>query len=231
MPAPLSIVIPALNAAETLGPTLSALVPGAVAGLVREVIVVDGGSTDGTARIADAAGARVIESEKGRGQQLGAGARAATGEWLLFVHADTILEPGWVEETDRFMEACARQGRDQAAAFTFALDDFDAQARRLERMVSWRCRVLRLPYGDQGLLLPRRFYEALGGFADMPLMEDVDLVRRIGRARLSMLSTRAVTSAVRFRREGYWLRPARNLALVGLFYLRVPPRILARLYG
>lgn len=230
MAAMLSIVIPALNAEAALPDTLSALVPGVVKGLVREVVLVDGGSTDATARIADQAGARIITAPKGRGSQLAAGAEAVQGEWILFLHADTVLEAGWVAQTQRFIESVERNGEPLAAAFTFALDDFSGSARRLERMVDWRCRMLGLPYGDQGLLIAKSFYESLGGFKPMPLMEDVDLVRRIGRKRLTMLPVRAVTSAARFRKDGYLMRPLRNLALVTLFLLKVPPRTLARLY-
>ena len=97
--------------------------------------------------------------------------------------------------------------------------------------MSWRCRLLALPYGDQGLLIPRGLYEALGGFRPLPLMEDVDLVRRIGRRRLALLPVAAVTSAARYRRAGYGPRVLRNLACLSLYGLGVPPRVIARLYG
>lgn len=225
----LTIVIPTLNAERHLPRTLSALVNGAVRGLVREVVVSDGGSTDMTEAIADAAGAEFIRAPRGRGQQLAAGARHAKGPWLLFLHADTVLEGAWEDEVERFIEH-AGQG-DAAAAFHFALDDLSPAARRLEAMVAWRCWLLALPYGDQGLLLSKRFYERLGGYAAMPLMEDVDMVRRIGRGRLHTLRARAVTSAQRYRSDGYLLRPLRNLSILTLYALNVPPRVLARLYG
>ncbi len=231
MAAPVTVVIPVLNAERSLAKTLTALVPAVVSGLVRDVVVVDGGSTDATGRIAGEAGAQFIEAPKGRGLQLHTGAQAARGDWLLFLHGDTVLEESWADEAGRFIESVERTGRPMAASFTFALDDFSPQARRVERMVSWRCRVLGLPYGDQGLLVPRTFYDSLGGFEPIPLMEDVDLVRKIGKRRLAILKARAVTSAERFQRDGYWLRPARNLALVTLFMLKVPPKTLAKLYG
>ena len=98
-------------------------------------------------------------------------------------------------------------------------------------MVGARCAIFRVPYGDQGLLIPRRLYNALGGYAALPFMEDVDLVRRLGRKQLVMLHSRAVTSAVRYKRDGYVSRSVRNLACISLFYLRVPPKKLMRLYG
>ncbi len=228
MTAPISVVIPTLNAEAGLSACLTALVPGLVAGLVREVVVADGGSTDGTARIADQAGVRFLTTEKGRGRQLKAGAEAAQGDWLLMLHADTVLDAGWVGEVDRFI---AQAGAEDAAAFAFALDSFRSQARRIERLVALRCWLFGLPYGDQGLLVSRALYERVGGFRDLPLMEDVDLVRRIGKRRLTVLKTRAVTSAARYERDGYWRRPLMNLTILSLYFLKVPPRVLARLYG
>jgi hypothetical protein len=117
-----------------------------------------------------------------------------------------------------------------AAAFRFALDDLGFKPRVIEAGVTLRCTALRLAYGDQGLLLARRLYASVGGFRDLPLMEDVDLVRRLGRRRLVILRARAVTSAIRYRRDGYTRRTVRNLACLSLFYLRVPTGVIARLY-
>ena len=174
-------------------------------------------------------GARVVEAEAGRGRQLAAGAAAAAGDWLLFLHADTRPAAGWEDEVGAFARAPGNEGR--AACFRFALDDRAAAARLLERLVALRCRVLALPYGDQGLLIHRSLYRALGGFRPLPLMEDVDLVRRIGRRRLARLATPATTSAVRYRRAGYARRMARNLCCLALFTLGVRAETVARLYG
>lgn len=222
----LSIVIPALNAAAGLPSCLNALVnwqPPA------EIIVVDGGSTDETVSLAEHAGARVISGYRGRGAQLAAGADAATGDWLLFLHADTVLEDGWDVACRAFMDD--EQNVTRATAFCFALDDQSQQARRVERMVHWRCTKLGLPYGDQGLLIHRTLYRELGGFRPLPLMEDVDLVRRIGRHNIHMMKTRAVTSAGRYRRNGWWARPSRNLFCLFLYICGLPPRWIAKLYG
>lgn len=228
----ISVVIPTLNAQAELSRTLGALVPAAIDGLVREVVIVDGGSTDATCRIADEAGARLVESERGRGQQLGEGARAAKGRWLLFLHADTVLQPGWEEEAFRHIQRIETQEQDdKAAAFRFRLDDDGLLAAYLQWAVGLRCRLFAMPYGDQGLLISRRLYNEVGGFKPISLMEDVDLIRRLGRKRLAFLRAGAVTSARRYRAEGYFRRMARNLTCLSLFYLRVPPRVLARLYG
>jgi rSAM/selenodomain-associated transferase 2 len=203
-----------------------------VEGIVQEAIVVDGGSTDDTSAIAEAAGTHLVEAPVGRGSQLEAGASHARGDWLLFLHADTVLEPGWAEEAQSFMERVEEGRRAQAAAFfRFALDDDGLMPRFVEWLVGLRCHLLALPYGDQGLLISRNLYNRLGGFRPLPLMEDVDLVRRLKRNEIVMLKSRAVTSCERYRREGYLARSLRNLGCVLLYYLRVPPRVLARLYG
>lgn len=222
----ISVVIPTLDAAASLPRTLASLAPAAAEGLIREVVVADGGSTDASLAIADSMGCRVVAAERGRGAQLGAGAAAARGDWLLFLHADTALEPGWSAEARDFSRADGRR----AAAFRFALDDKCAAARRLEAFVALRCGVFRLPYGDQGLLIARGLFDEVGGFRPLPLFEDVDLVRRLGPGRIAMLKSRAVTSAERFRREGYLKRSARNLALLARYLLGDSPERLARRY-
>lgn len=226
--ATISVVIPVLNVAACMPAAIAQFDAARSDGLVAEIIVSDGGSRDGTVAQARAAGASVVSGPAGRGQQLARGAKAASGDWLLFLHADTLLEDGWMQAARDFI---ATQGEGRAAAFTFALDDDTPAARRLERIVGWRCRALALPYGDQGLLISRKLHDALGGYRPFPLMEDVDLIRRIGRARLSILGVRALTSAVRYRRDGYLRRPLRNLACLSLWFVGVPPRLIARLYG
>ncbi len=227
--APLSIIIPTLDAAETLPDALAALGEARAALLLREILVIDGGSRDNTAALAAAAGARVLSAPPGRGAQLAAGGAAASGEWLLFLHADTRLGPGWAAAVARFIADAGNRRR--AAYLRFRLDEATPAARRLEAVVAWRCRRLALPYGDQGLLIPAQLYRELGGFRALPLMEDVDMVRRLGRQRLALLAADAVTSAARYRRDGYIARPLRNLGCLALYFLGLPPRLILRLYG
>jgi rSAM/selenodomain-associated transferase 2 len=196
---------------------------------IREIMVADGGSVDQTNVLAKAAGAQIVAGQRGRGSQLAAGAAAASGAWLLFLHADCRPAPGWPEAVAAFVTA--PQAESSAGYFDFALDDAAPAARRLERIVAWRCRVLTLPYGDQGLLISRTLYDAVGGYAALPLMEDVDLVRRLGRRRLAPIGARCVTSANRYRQDGYWRRPLRNLFCLSLYFAGIPPERIVRLYG
>lgn len=225
----LSIVIPALNAAKTLPQTLNAIAttvaPGQRARM--EIIVADGDSSDATVDIAKAAGASVVRAPRGRGNQLATGAAAANGDWLLFQHADTRPGQGWYEQAVRFADQPHNESF--AAYFRFALDSVAPQARILERRVAWRARVLGLPYGDQGLLISNDFYKAVGGYRAIPLMEDVDLVRRIGRSRLTAIPVDFITDASKF--NGHWrLRSLRNLMILALYFLGVPPKHLKKIY-
>ena len=217
----LSVVIPALNAAACLPATI-----GAVAATAAEILVVDGGSADATVAVAQASGAHVLAAPRGRGPQLAAGVAAARGDWLLLLHADTRLDPDWPAAAAAHIAA----GPGQAGYFRFALDCADARARRLERAVAWRSRALALPYGDQGLLIQRDLLAAVGGLRPLPLMEDVDLVRRLGRARLVALPAAAVTSAERWERAGWRRRSARNLFCLAAWFAGVPSARIARLY-
>lgn len=221
-PEQLTVIIPTLNAGATLAASLAS-----VAG-AAEIIVSDGGSEDETQEIALAASARVVTGPPGRGRQLQAGADAAKGEWLLFLHADTVLVAGWRRAASEHVRAQAGPG--QAVYFRFALDDLGWRARVLEAMVAIRCAVLRLPYGDQGLLISRMLFDDIGGFADLPMMEDVDLVRRLGRRRLAPLSVAARTSADRWRRDGWAKRSLRNLLCLTLYFVGIAPARIARLY-
>jgi glycosyltransferase involved in cell wall biosynthesis len=218
----ISVVIPTLNAERLLPRCFDSLIIAAVRGVVREVIVADGGSADGTLAIADAAGAHIVRAGRSRASQLLAGSESARGDWLLFLHPETALEPGWEVEVESFLHQATPE-RPQAAVFRYALEDFGAPARRAEARTALRGWLLALPYGDQGLLVPRRLYKKLGGYRELQRLEDADLVRHIGRRRLVTLRARAVNSA---RARQGWLKP---FALSLLHALRVPARVLAKL--
>jgi len=226
MPAPLSIIIPALNAAGDLPLCLESLLPGLEAGLIREVIVVDGGSTDATRAIAGSAGAVVIDCAPGRGKQLRAGAEAARGEWLLFLHADTALSRDWAERVAAHIGTRPAM----AAAFTLKYRSDAGAARWLEARANRRARWFGLPFGDQGLLVSRALYREIGGYADIPLMEDVRIVRAIGKSRLVILSAEARTSAAKYERDGWRRRAWKNAWLLARYFLGTSPEELAKAY-
>jgi len=221
MRAPLSIVIPTLNAADALPACLGALMEGLEAGLIREVIVTDGGSEDETRKVAEAWGAEVILGAASRGGQLQRGCAAARGEWLLVVHADTCLAPGWAEDV------IAHLPTGQAGYFRLR---FDHGGRWVAGWANLRSRWLGLPYGDQGLLISRALYDWSGGYLNQPLMEDVALARTL-RGQLKSLQTNAITSARRYRRDGWLRRGARNLWTLARYFMGVDPARLAQLYN
>ncbi len=228
----ISVVIPTLNDEAHLSETLSSLVPAAVDGLIREVIIVDGGSTDRTLEIADGAGAEIVKAERGRGSQLKAGAARARFPWLLFLNADTYLDNGWERDAQLHIERVqAGRRRASVASFRFTLDDEGFLPRAAESLISLRTSLLKLPYGDQGLLISRALYDEVGGFKAVPLMEDVDLVRRVGRRRIAMLGARAVTNGERYRRDGYFSRFAHRQLCLCLYMVGVPIRTIANLTG
>lgn len=217
-----SVIVPTFEAGDTLAGTL-----GALGG--QRVIVVDAGSTDETAALAEGHRAAVVRAPRGRGAQLDAGAQAATTDWLLFLHGDTRLGPGWRADVADFVAVPANRSR--AAVFVLRLDDNGLWPRLVEAGVRWRTRWLGLPYGDQGLLIHRTLYDEVGGYAtELPLMEDVDIVRRLGRRRIVALSATATTSATRYRRDGYARRIARNLTCLAMYFSGAAPARVARFY-
>jgi len=227
MSAPLSVVIPTLEAADRIGPCLGALAEAAIEGVVREVILADGGSGDAIAEVAEAVGARLVAAPRGRGMQLSAGAGAARGDWLLFLHADTVLSPGW----SGAVAAHLRDRPERAGYFRLAFDSTAPMAGVTAGWANLRARGFALPYGDQGLLISRCLHDRVGGYPPLPLMEDVAIARRLGRGRLAPLDAIATTSADRYVREGWVRRGGRNLSTLALYALGVGPERLARRYA
>jgi len=214
-----SVIIPTLDEATRVGAAIRS------ARGADEVIVVDGGSSDGTVAEAAAAGAVVLRSEACRGAQLDLGARAARGTWLVFLHADTRLEAGWTEALLGLPEHVA------GGAFRFAVDSPRHVYRWIERAVALRCRLFRLPYGDQAIFAHREAYEGAGGYPPLPLMEDVAFVRRLAHVgRLAFPSPRAITSARRWERRGVLRATVENWTLLGLYAAGYPPVRLFRTY-
>lgn len=225
MSAPLSVLIPTLNAAAELPRTADALLPGLTAGLIGELVVSDGGSTDETPAVAEALGAVWVTGARGRGGQLARAAAAAKGPWLLLLHADSHLSPHWVETVERLIAA----GPGTAGYFWLSFRADGAAPRLVAGWANLRSRWFGLPYGDQGLVIHRDLLAEVGGIPEIPLMEDVALVRRL-RGRLSPLTASSATSAERYLSEGWLKRGRRNLWTLVRYLSGTDPEKLAIAY-
>jgi rSAM/selenodomain-associated transferase 2 len=220
----LSVLIPTLDEAERLPAALKSV--GADPSI--ETIVIDGGSTDDTRAASRAAGVKLVIAPLGRARQLNAGAQVAKHESLLFLHADTRLPPGYA---DRVRALLARPGI-AAGAFHLKIDSEKRGIRMVERGVGFRSRWFGMPYGDQALFLRRETFLALGGFRELEIMEDYDLVRRLRRlGRIALVPDAVRTSGRRWERLGVWRTTLFNQLTVLGFHLGVPTRKLARWYA
>ncbi len=223
----LAIIIPVLNEVEALPALLADL---RALSIDTHVVVVDGGSTDGTAAAARSAGAQVVVTPAGRGAQLAAGARACSAPFLCFLHADIRMGPDACRALERLV-ARARDHGDEASAFTLAIDATGWPYRVIEWGANRRSRWMRLPYGDQGLALTRALYERVGGYEDLPIMEDVALMRALRRAApVQTLPERVSVSARRWQRQGVLRRTLLNWMLLLGHSVGISPRRLARWY-
>jgi rSAM/selenodomain-associated transferase 2 len=218
--ASVSVIIPALDEARALPVLLPAL---AAAG--AQVIVVDGGSTDGTvAAVSAVAGVRLVQAAPPRAAQMNAGAACATGDALLFLHADARPPGGFMDDIVAALSDPAVVG----GAFALAIDD----PRPAARLVAWganlRTRLTGHPYGDQGIFVRRPIFAALGGYAALPFMEDLEFSARLRRrGRLRLLRTPVVVSARRWRAQGYARTTFRNTVIAACYYLGIDPSPLA----
>jgi rSAM/selenodomain-associated transferase 2 len=221
-----TVVIPVLNDTTAL----TSLLPTLPADPSVQVVVVDGGL--GYELAFDALRERHpavewVRSARGRGVQMNIGATCARGRWLLFLHADTRLGAGWLDLLRRLDDHPSIVG----GSFRFALDSTARWARWIERGVRLRVRLFDLPYGDQALFARRDVFGKLGGYRDLPLMEDVDFIRRLRRrGRLEHADVPALTSARRWERDGWVRRTVENAALILLFLAGWSPASLARRY-
>jgi len=222
----IGVVIPTLNEAGFL-PDLLADLRGLARTLSVDVVVADGGSSDETPAVAAAAGARVLAAPRGRARQLNAGAEAARGDWLLFLHADSRLP---VAARRALLAAIVDEPDLLAAVFRFAIDLPAPWKRFIELGQALRQRLSRLPYGDQGLLIRRELFQAVGGYADIPIMEDVEMIRRMKRRgfELRTLPAALLTSGRRYRAHGVLRTWLANVLLISLYLVGVPPTRLAR---
>ncbi|MCP3471974.1 glycosyl transferase [Bradyrhizobium sp. CCGUVB1N3] len=190
----LSVIIPTEGVEQPTVATLAALVPGAAAGLIKEVLLVDGTRNGVIERVADVAGCRFIGYEgSSQGAALAAGALQARSPWLMFLHAGAVLETGWIEETTQFIQIVSASGRDRAAVFRYARSPYaDTGLRDIIRLVA---RKIVGPFGDQGLLIARDHYDRIGGYPPQARRSEARLLRRLGRSSRTLLRSKIVSMA------------------------------------
>lgn len=219
----LSVVIPTLNASASLPNTLATLMEGVFDEIVADLIISDGGSTDGTIEIAHEVGATLVTSRPSRGGQIAVGVSACKSDWILILHADSCLGAGWSSIDLGSLDVdCAYYSRLR----------FDADTLMARCVASWaniRSRLFALPYGDQGLLIHKSLLSSIDGYPSPPIMEDVVIARKLG-WRLRALPTIITTSADKYIKQGWTRRGARNLMMLLQFLLGASPEKLYKKY-
>jgi rSAM/selenodomain-associated transferase 2 len=225
MPAPLSVIIPTLNAVAHLPATCDALLSGVTDGMIAELILSDGGSDDEIAEVADALGATLITGPRGRGHQIKRGVEAACAPWLLILHADTHLSEDWAKAVQDHMN----HHPDKAGWFRLKFRANGFAPWLVALGANLRSRFLGLPYGDQGLLISQDTLDAIGGIPDLVLMEDVVLARCL-KGRLVPLNASARTSPERYETDGWRRRSLSNLGTLLRFKLGARPEDLIERY-
>jgi len=220
----LSIIIPVLNEEINIGQTLTKV----KTGTNIEIIVVDEGSVDNTRAIAESHGVKVIQSPiKGRAQQMNAGASIAQGEILLFLHGDTQLPPNY----DDYIRKAMVNPDIVAGAFSLRVTGEDRNLRIVEKLVYWRSRYLSLPYGDQGIFLKTSTLQTLGGFPDLPIMEDFELILRLKKLGKILILPQAInTSGRRWQKLGILRTTIINQLVILGYFLGINPEKLAQYY-
>jgi len=219
-----SIVIPTLNEALILEDNLralSSLNP-------HEIIVVDGGSADSTVSVARCTATRVITSKSGRARQMNTGAKKATGDLLLFMHADNKL----TLESFKRMEKIMKTDGSAGGAFSLQIESEQASLKVISLLATWRSKYLNLVYGDQAIFVRADIFHRMGGFSPLPICEDLDFFRRLGRqGKVLLLEEKTHTSARRWKEEGIFYTTLRNITIGGLFLLGFPPQTLSKWYS
>ena len=219
----ISIIIPVLNEGKTISETIAHLANNSN----LEVIVVDGGSQDDTVMIARSQGVQVICAPIGRAQQMNAGAAIATGDILLFLHADTRLPPNF---PSLVRQALQHPGT-IAGAFELGIDDQMLGLRLIERMANWRSQFLSMPYGDQAIFVQASIFHNIGGFPNLPIMEDFEFIRSLKKSgKIAIVPASVLTSARRWQKLGIIQTTLINQLMIIGYFLRVPPAKLVTWY-
>ena len=217
----ISIIIPVLNEAEIIQPILNQLHEYSQV----EIIVVDGGSLDNTVALAVQTGVKVISVPQSRAAQMNAGANIARGDILLFLHADTKLPSNFVE----LVVETLKPANVVAGAFELAIDGEAKSLRWIELLVKVRSRLFSLPYGDQAIFISKKAFIDSGGFADLPIMEDFEFIKRIGKG-IAIAPATVTTSGRRWQKLGVWKTTLINQAIIAGYYLGISPTRLSNFY-
>jgi rSAM/selenodomain-associated transferase 2 len=223
-PRKISIIIPAINEAGNIKQTIATT----QRSTNIEVIVVDGGSQDDTVAIAGSLGVKVISSSPGRAVQMNTGAALASGDILLFLHADTLLPVGF----DEMIRAALQQPGVIAGAFALRINADLASLRLVEKGVYWRSRLLQMPYGDQAIFMTKAVFQQVGGFPELPIMEDFELIRRLKRlGKITILRVPVITSARRWLQKGVFKTTLINQIVIIAYLLKIKPARLRTWYS
>ncbi len=218
-----TLVIPTYNSENTIENTLNS-----VCKYFNKIIIVDADSSDLTIKISKKYKATIIKSIKGRGSQLLLGANNVSSDWIFFLHADTVLNRKNIIEIRKFISNNLNNYK--AAAFKVKFNKKHIWSYLLGKIVNIRSKYLKLPYGDQGLLISKEFYIKIGGYKSIPIMEDVEIIRGIGFRNIKILDSYIITDAIRFEKQGWLFRSIINLYCLFLYFIGFNINKINRIY-
>jgi rSAM/selenodomain-associated transferase 2 len=218
-----TIVIPTYNAQKTIDKTLNN-----VSKKFQNIIIIDGHSQDLTKKICKGYNTQFFTSKKNRGMQLKLGGEKANTNWIFFLHADSILQNDAIDEMAQFISIDKNHYR--AAAFKLKFNQKRIYASFLSKIVLFRSKYFKLPYGDQGLIISKTFYNKIGGFKPLPIMEDVEIVKNIGFKNIRILDSYIITDSIRYKTQGWLIRPLINLYCLSLYFLGFNINLINKIY-
>ena len=219
----ITVVIPTYNAEKTIYKTLDN-----VSKIFQKIIIVDANSKDLTKNICDKFAIQFFTSKKNRGLQLNIGAEKCDSDWIFFLHADSILDSDAINEINIFVSNAKNNYK--AAALKLKFNQDNKYSFLLSKIIFFRSKYLKLPYGDQGLIISKDFYTKIGGFKPLPIMEDVEIVKNIGFKNIKLLDSYITTDSIRYKDQGWLFRPLINLYCLSLYFLGFNINLINKIY-